>query len=104
MHKNEKASETTAWIGYSRAVDDEEDPFDVYLVDGRFRVASAARALLHNPDGVVMVHDAKRGAYDVLWDVTRTVEQVGQLRVVRPIQSQLGAYRRIWNEYKYITT
>lgn len=98
------ATPTEAWADYSRAVDAEEDPFDVYLVDGRFRVASAARALLHNPDGLVMVHDAEREAYAVLWNVTRTVEQVGKLRVVRPMQSNLEVYRRIWNEYKYTTT
>ena len=43
------------WPDYSLQVDREQDPFDVYLVDGRFRVACACRALLHGACGFARV-------------------------------------------------
>lgn len=90
------------WSNYSTVV--QALPiFDVYLVDGRFRVACAVQALLHNPHAKVIIHDAQRADYDVLWSVVHVMDQTGKLKVVEAIPGNEGEYRRIWNEYKYIT-
>ena len=72
------------WPDYSTAVDMEADPFDVYLVDGRFRVACACRALLHaHLDARVLVHDFHRPEYHSLLHVAEIVSQVGSLAILR---------------------
>jgi len=46
------------WPHYTESLSFEHDkPFDLYFIDGRFRVAFAARALLHGQGAPVMVHD-----------------------------------------------
>lgn len=60
-------------------------PVDAVLVDGRFRVACALRALRHvrAGHGVVMVHDWERAAYrDALAPFYDVVEVAGRLGVL----------------------
>ena len=65
-------------------------PVNAVLVDGRFRVACALRALRHvRPGhGVVMVHDWYRQNYrDGLAPFYQEVEVAGQLAVLTPRQN-----------------
>ena len=90
------------WPGYSRQVDGEQGAFDVYLVDGRFRVACACRALLHGrADSLVLVHDFERPAYHVLLDVADQLERVGKLAVLRrKLGVNAAAIERLWARYQ----
>ena len=90
------------WANYSTAVQT-LPAFDVYLVDGRFRVACAMQALLHNPRAKVIVHDAQRKDYDAIWNVVRVIDQTGKLKVVKARSGKESEYKRIWDEYKYVT-
>ena len=72
------------WPDYALEVEKEQEPFDLYLVDGRFRVACAASALLHGgqKDSRVLVHDFERESYQVLLKVADNIEQQGKLAVL----------------------
>ena len=72
------------WPDYSLQVNRESESFDVYLVDGRFRVACACQALLHGrADSLVLVHDFGRDVYHVLLTLADRVEQERELVVLR---------------------
>ena len=90
------------WPSYSTVRGAE--PFDIYLVDGRFRVACAARALLHGrPDSLVLVHDFGRAEYQVLLKIADKVEQVGVLAVLRRKDSVTDeAIELVWRYYNLI--
>ena len=61
-----------------------DPPFDVYLIDGRFRVACAAWAMLHNPNGIVIIHDYQKtrvySAIEEVATVAKRTEQMASLR------------------------
>ena len=91
------------WPDYSLQVVHEETPFDVYLVDGRFRVACACQAFLHGrADSLVMVHDFGRDAYQVLLTLADKIEQERDLSVLRR-KTTVGdkEIRKIWEDYKF---
>jgi hypothetical protein len=48
---------------------------DLYLVDGRFRVACFMQIILHaHPDALIAIHDfANRPQYHVIYDVAREI-------------------------------
>ena len=56
---------------------------DTYLVDGRFRVASAMQVLLHAPaDAVLLMHDyANRPSYHPVAEFTREIARADNLSV-----------------------
>lgn len=91
------------WLNYSRKVYDEEEPFDVYLVDGRFRIACACAALLHAKEtSIIFIHDFERGYYQRILEVTDKIEQVGKLvklKVKNGIARQ--NIENLWEKYKY---
>lgn len=72
------------WPGYSLQVTLDKNPFDVYLVDGRFRVACACQALLHGrSDSLVLVHDFFRHEYEVVLTLADMVKRENMLAVLR---------------------
>lgn len=92
-----------AWSNYSGHVNREKKSFDVYLVDGRFRVACASLALKHGHSrSLVLVHDWKRSKYHVLLDYAERVEKIGNLIVLRrrPSVSD-NDLLALWDRYKH---
>lgn len=58
-------------------------PFDVILVDGRFRVACALKSFEYlSDDGLLMIHDFERTEYHVVLDYYDIVEQKERLVVL----------------------
>lgn len=73
------------WPNYSAALAaaDADEPFDLVLVDGRFRVASAARTLRAHPRARLLVHDFHREAYEPIRRVAHVLESTGTLALLR---------------------
>ena len=88
---------------YSLQVDRVSSPADIYLVDGRFRVACACRALLHGrADSLVLVHDFERPEYHILLTLADKVENEDKLVVLRRKATTADdAILALWEEYKY---
>ena len=66
---------------------------DLYLVDGRFRVASFMSVLLHcKPDAIIMIHDfSSREGYHVIKEVAREIARAEDLSVFTPAVAQSRA-------------
>ncbi len=72
------------WPAYSLRVHEDPLPFDMYFVDGRFRVACVYRAFLHGkPNSLVLVHDYDRREYHVLEDVSDIISRMETIVVLR---------------------
>ncbi len=71
--------------GYIEAIDTfNTTRFDVVLVDGRYRVACALRALKYtDQESVVIIHDFHRRVYHVVLDYYEVVERADTLIVLR---------------------
>ena len=96
-------SQKHKWPDYSTMVDTEAGSFGVYLVDGRFRVACACRALLHaDSDSRIIVHDFSRQQYHVLLRVSEQVSRTEELVVLkkRPSVSDTEIMQ-MWEQYKF---
>ena len=92
------------WPFYQIGAISAEIPFDVYLVDGRFRVACGCVALLHGgPQATVIMHDfGVREWYHSILTVADRVEQVGNLIVLRRRPSvKEDEIRSLWKRYKH---
>ncbi|WP_376087807.1 class I SAM-dependent methyltransferase [Roseomonas sp. CCTCC AB2023176] len=74
------------WPGYHGApwANPASRQADLYLVDGRFRVACAVQVLLHcRPDAVIAFHDfASRREYHVILDVARELARAEELSLL----------------------
>ena len=92
------------WPDYSLQVTREPKPFDVYLVDGRFRVACACRALLHGRvNSLVLVHDFGRDEYQVLLTLADIVDEERVLAVLRRKTTTSDSdIKNVWEKYKMI--
>jgi len=91
------------WLNYSAKVNDEKEPFDVYLVDGRFRVACACAALLHAKESsYVFIHDFNRAIYQGILEVAEKVGQVDKL-VKLKLKADIPRQdiENMYNKYKY---
>ena len=108
------AASGVKWPFYSiGALAAERDPFSLYLIDGRFRIACALAALLHGGYGaLVMVHDfsVTEGVQDRLYGVVldAVAERVdgcgtefGVLRRRTGVTDE--EIRRLWDKWKYDT-
>ena len=93
------------WPSYSLEVDKEKTSFDVYLVDGRFRMACAIRALLHGRNSsLVLIHDFQRHYYQQILNVAYKIDQVGKLVVLRrKMEVSRDELIYSWNNYKYVS-
>ena len=92
------------WPDYSTTVSNETEPFDVYLIDGRFRVACALQAFLHGTNtSLVLIHDFQRPDYQPVLDVANVVRRVGQLVVLQKKASvTTKTLTSLWEKYKYV--
>ena len=68
----------------------EIEPFDVYLVDGRYRVACVMASFLHAlsrkadiANTRVLIHDAKRDGYQVVLEIAEVIDESDNLYVLR---------------------
>ena len=90
------------WLDYSNKVNDESKSFDVYLVDGRFRVACACMALLHGrDDSYVMIHDFERDYYQEILHVAEKMHQVGKLVKIKKKHNVEEQINNMWEKNKY---
>lgn len=90
------------WPNYSQVVNENNMPFDVYLVDGRFRVACACMALQHGHEkSLVIVHDWNRKQYHILLTLSNIVHLVHNLVVLRrKPHLNLEQLRQVWEDFK----
>ena len=102
------AKESHTFPEYSRAIFQHSQPFDLVLVDGRFRVACTMTAIEHiarNPcngrDAYIFIHDFwNRPHYHVVLqflDVVESVESAGVFQVQKDVD--LNAVRETWKQY-----
>jgi hypothetical protein len=95
-----------SWPTYYEAVwrKREISEADLYLIDGRFRVACFLTTLLNcREDALIMIHDfANRPQYHVIRDVAREVASVETLSIftARPHQDR-GILHEILNTYRF---
>lgn len=90
------------WLDYSTKINDEKESFDVYLVDGRFRVACACLALLHsNDNSYIMIHDFERDYYQEILQVSEKIHQVGKLVQLKKKPGSNSMIPYMWEKYKY---
>ena len=83
-------SHKNLWPTYPLAVQQESSSFDVYLVDGRFRVACACQALMHgHADSRIMLHD-----YDLSWDIRKHYQVVETLADLLHKENNLAVFKR----------
>lgn len=77
---------------------------DLYLVDGRFRVACFMQTLLNcRSDALIMIHDfSGRAHYHIVREVAREVAQAEELSVFMPRPGQSHArIRDILSQYRF---
>eukprot|EP00927_Polykrikos_kofoidii_P082600 TRINITY_DN8249_c0_g1_i5.p1 TRINITY_DN8249_c0_g1~~TRINITY_DN8249_c0_g1_i5.p1 ORF type:complete len:230 (+),score=21.68 TRINITY_DN8249_c0_g1_i5:116-805(+) len=89
---------------YSLSAISAEEPFDVYLIDGRFRVACACIALLHGHNGsIVLVHDfTERYAYHrLLWVADSRPKGNSLVLLKRKPNVNPSAIRALWELTKF---
>ena len=90
------------WESYSLAPETLGSDSDVFLVDGRFRVATACTALKIGHSGsTVLVHDFERDEYQVLLDIADVVAQVGKLVALQRKPSATDEHiNDMWQQHK----
>lgn len=98
-------SKKSSWPYYSLIVRAERKPYDIYLVDGRFRVACACQALLHgHKNSIILVHDFKRNYYHVLLNVTDKFNEIGKLIALKRKKSTtVHQLWKLWHAHKFVT-
>ena len=91
------------WPNYSNKIAEVGKPFDLVLVDGRFRVACAAKAYNYLTDGgSLLVHDysSSRKYYHIIETLYTIVERTNNLVVMRKIEKLEPDAEALYNEYK----
>jgi hypothetical protein len=75
---------------------------DLYLIDGRFRVACFAQTVLHClPYSVIGIHDfASRGRYQVVREIAREIASVENISFFLPLPGSRGRALEILDKYK----
>lgn len=91
---------TDAFEGYSKVKGDE--PYDLYLVNGRFRVACVAQALLHGrASSVIVLLDHHNPRYKPVRNVTNTVDTIGNMAVLTSANATRERLVDLWDAYKH---
>jgi hypothetical protein len=96
-------SQRHKWPNYPDAIRASGREWDLVLVDGRFRVACVAAALVHCPGARVMVHDFwRRRRYRVLLKLCEVLEEADQLVVLGAgRKADAGALRALYGRYRF---
>jgi hypothetical protein len=92
------------WPTYSGAIEQYGRDADVILVDGRFRVACALKAIRLRPNSTVLVHDyTVRPHYRVLERFLKRVDGVGSMAVFQrwPVPAHPIHLSKAIAEYEY---
>ena len=75
------------WAQYSLSIGNVASTLDVVLIDGRFRVACAAQAMLRQPNAKILVHDfletGHHKSYKELLNVSEVTEAADSLVIIR---------------------
>jgi hypothetical protein len=84
------------------SVDSEE--FDLFLIDGRFRVACFAETVRHaSPNAFILVHDyVGRPQYHVMESIARKVAIVDQLAIFAPTRTSPNLIDNVSNAYRSV--
>jgi len=94
-------SKINNWPSYSKAV---MSGFDVYFVDGRFRVACCLKVWEKMPDGAsLLVHDYGREEYHVIEQFFNKIEQVDCLALFQKKDADLSKVQEMYEKYKLVT-
>lgn len=80
------------------------DKFDLFLIDGRFRVATFSETVKHAPPtAFILVHDyVSRPHYHVMETIARKIAVVDQLALFAPIKVSLDLVDRVSDTYRYV--
>jgi hypothetical protein len=100
------SSRRSEWPSYFTRVwaDQRASASDLFLVDGRFRVACFAQIVLHCDAGaVILFHDfASRRQYHVVKEIAREIAIAEDLSVFQPLKSKIRKRaRQILKEYAF---
>jgi hypothetical protein len=93
------------WPAYHEAIwaESESRGADLYMVDGRFRVACFAQAILHcRSDSIICFHDfASRPHYHRVHDLAREIVAVEDISFFVPKPGSIDAAKALLEEFHY---
>jgi len=99
------ASARERWPNYHRGIwsDPANRNADLYMIDGRFRVACFMQTLLHcRPDALLMFHDySSRPHYHVIEEVSRKIAVAEDLSVFLPGERPKDRVEKLLAEYEF---
>jgi hypothetical protein len=99
--------DAATWARYSLAIWETVDggTFDLFLIDGRFRVACFAETVRHaSPNAVILVHDyVGRPQYHVMESIARRVTIVDQLALFAPTGASPNLIDSVSNAYRSVS-
>jgi hypothetical protein len=99
-------SDDYALARYSLAIWEmiEGSEFDLFLIDGRFRVACFAETVRHaSPNALILVHDyVGRPQYHVMESIARRVATVDQLALFAPAGAPPNLIDSVSNAYRSV--
>jgi hypothetical protein len=94
------------WPSYSTSIWEMEgsEGADLYLVDGRFRVACFAQAVLHaRPDSIIGIHDfTSRPHYHSVRHIGREIACYEDISFFLPHPEMMGVARILHEEFQYV--
>lgn len=93
------------WPAYSQDVWGVEGACegDLYMIDGRFRVACFAQTVLHcRPDALIAIHDfASRPYYHDVHAIARMIASAEEMAIFRPRQGAQDAARNLAQAFQF---
>jgi hypothetical protein len=93
------------WPGYHESVWDlpESAEADLYMVDGRFRVACFAQAVIHcDSKALIGFHDfASREQYHCVREIAREIATTEDMSFFKPLTGSEEKANRILEEYRF---
>jgi len=93
------------WPRYHETVWDfpESAEADLYILDGRFRVACFAQTVIHgNPQALIGVHDfASRKNYHCIYEIGREIATAEDMSFFQPLAREQDKAARILEMYKF---
>tara|TARA_Y100000310_G_C20593484_1_gene769305 strand:+ start:161 stop:778 length:618 start_codon:yes stop_codon:yes gene_type:complete len=102
--KNWKKDDQQKFYKYSKSIFDFETNPDLIFIDGRWRVACAAQAVLFSLDKnispIIMLHDAERKQYAPVWDILEPIKRVDRLQLFKlKKENDISQIEKIYEEH-----
>jgi len=96
-------AEKQLWESYSKTINKTNEIYDLVLVDGRFRVASALSTYANlNDEGFLLVHDyANRAQYHIIEKFFEKIEEVENLVCLRKKVTSGAKLTAEYERHKY---